>query len=251
MIAVDTHLHIYDSYALEEAVRGCVRRLTEFAPIAGGILVERSGQHVYRALLDGSAVDLQGGMSVNELDSGRCLELCPRGGGSLYLFPGRQIVTGERLEILCLGIDADIPDGLPAETAVRRVLEVGGVPVLAWAVGKWLFKRSRVVSSLLNTFSPEKLLVGDSAMRPVFWAEPRLMRQARAQGFRVLAGTDPLPAAGEAAVMGRYASRLDIDFVPDGAGKLLKAAMLNSEISLQTVGSRSAPLEFLRRMRNA
>jgi hypothetical protein len=143
-------------------------------------------------------------------------------------------------------VDAAIADGLAADEAIARVLEVGGVAVLAWAVGKWLFKRAAVVRSLLDEFASRGLLVGDSAMRPVFWGEPRLMRYARRLDMRVLAGSDPLPASGEERVMGRYASLLQGKLEKATAGQDLREALISSK--LQTVGRRSGPLEFLQRM---
>lgn len=251
MIIADTHIHIYSNYNLADAIRGCVLKLSAIAPDATcvGFLAERSDCHVYRDLASHKRDAFSEGVSVKSV--GACLELQCFNTAPLFLCPGRQIVTKERLELLCLCVDADIPDGLPAETVVNRIREVGGVPVLTWAVGKWLFKRADVVRSLLEQFSPSQLLVGDSAMRPVFWPTPLPMQFARKRGYKILAGTDPLPADGEERVMGSYASLLDAEFEPQTARESLRLALTDSSIIVKSVGRRSGVVEFLKRMVNA
>ncbi len=153
MIIADTHLHIYPNYNLADAIRGCVLKLSALAPDATyvGFLAERSDCHVYRDLASRKRDAFSEGVSVKSV--GACLELQCFNTPTLCVCPGRQIVTEERLELLCLCVDAEIPDGLPAETVVNRINEVGGIPVLTWAVGKWLFRRAAVVRLLLEQFS--------------------------------------------------------------------------------------------------
>ena len=251
MIIADTHLHFYPHYDFGSAVQGCIRRLQALAPDATcvGFLAERSDCNVYRALAEGTAGALTHNVSVSRTRDRKCLVVQCFNTPPLYLCPGRQVVTQERLELLCLTSDADIPDGLPAVEAVMRIREVGGIPVLTWAVGKWLFGRASVVRALLDRFGPDELLVGDSAMRPLFWPTPRTMRMARKHGYTILAGTDPLPAEGDARVMGRYASLLDADFDLDRARASLREALRADQDLVKVVGSRSGLFEFVRRMR--
>jgi hypothetical protein len=253
MIIADTHLHIYPEYDFAEALREYVVHLTALAPSAlcAGFMAERSDCHIYRSLADGDKDNCLENIALKVLDNGSCLELQCFNTAPLYLLPGRQIVTAEKLELLCLGVDADIPDGLPAETAVHRIREVGGIAVLTWAVGKWLFKRAAVVDELLKTFSPQELMIGDSAMRPVFWPTPRPMRFARKNGYRIIAGSDPLPAAGEEKVMGSYASLFTAEFNPEKPSLSLKSALHDPDTAIKTVGSRSGIFEFFQRMANS
>ena len=250
MIIADTHVHIYSNYNLSDAIRGCVMKLSALAPDAAcvGYLAERSDCHQYRDLASGQRDAFSEGVSVKSV--GACLELQCFNTKSLCLCPGRQIVTKERLEILCLCVDAQIPDGLPAETVVNRIREVAGIPVLTWAVGKWLFRRAPVVRSLLEKFSPSQLLVGDSAMRPTFWPTPMPMQFARKHGYKIIAGTDPLPADGEENVMGSYASLMDSPFDPENARESLRSALVNPDVIPRSVGVRSSALGFVKRMGN-
>ncbi len=251
MIIADTHLHIYPNYNLADAISDCVRNLSALAPdaVCAGYMAERSDCHLYQELASGQRDAFAEGVSVKSV--GACLELQCFNTPPLYLSPGRQIVTEENLEILCLCVDAQIPDGLPAETVVHRIREVAGIPVLTWAVGKWLFRRAAVVRSLLDTFSPSQLLVGDSAMRPIFWPTPQPMQSARKQGYKIIAGTDPLPADGEESVMGSYASLMDSDFDPQNARESLRSALINPSSIPKTIGKRSGAVAFVKRMGNA
>jgi hypothetical protein len=253
MIIADTHLHIYPEYNLAAALREYVVRLTALAPsaVCAGFMAERHDCHVYRSLAEGDKDKRLENIALNVPAGGSCLELQCFNTAPLYLLPGRQIVTAEKLELLCLGVDADIPDGLSAEDAVHRIREVGGVAVLTWAVGKWLFKRAAVVNDLLQEFGPQDLIIGDSAMRPIFWPTPRPMHFARKNGYRVIAGSDPLPAAGEERVMGSYASLFSGEFNPKTPGESIKSALSDTSVAIKSVGSRCGMLEFFQRMANS
>jgi hypothetical protein len=252
MIVADTHLHFYDCYDLSAALRGCVSRLAALAGSAScvGILAERSGQHVFSSLVDGSQT-IPGEPAIHLFEGGHCLRMQFPVLKPLYLFPGRQIVTSERLELLCLCVDAEIPDGLAADETVRRIREVGGVAVLTWAVGKWLFKRAGVVRSLLDEFKPSELLLGDSAMRPIFWPLPGPMRIARQQGRGILAGTDPLPAVTEISVMGSYASLIDYELDEKAPSESMRMALEGAAVGYELAGKRSGVLKFVQRMVNS
>lgn len=166
-----------------------------------------------------------------------------RGGQSVWVIAGRQIVARERVEILSLACAEKVPDGLPAKEVIRRVRAAGGVPVLAWAPGKWMFKRAELVRRLLDEFGPEDLLPGDSSLRPIGWPEPRVMKMRK-----TVAGSDPLPFSGEEAQAGRYGIRLSADFNESQPVSSLRAALLNPQIPIELVGSRNTPWGMVHRM---
>jgi len=162
--------------------------------------------------------------------------------------PGRQIACYERVEVLALGTDARIKDGCSAANAVRQALDVGALPVLAWGVGKWMLGREKVVEELLAKYKPSELLIGDSTMRPVFWPEPRLMRQARNAGYRVIRGSDPLPPRSEQTRAGQYGDVADTaDFDPSApaAPQILR---ILRDFPLAPAGRRAGVAEFALRM---
>jgi len=122
----------------------------------------------------------------------------------IYIIAGRQIVTAEGLELLALATHLSFEDGLPVSSALVAARASGAIPVFPWAVGKWLGKRGKILSTLLSRESPADLCLGDNSGRPVFWPNPLHFRQARALNMHVLPGTDPLPFASEAMRVGSF-----------------------------------------------
>ena len=221
---IDSHVHYYPQYNSGKMYAAFMRRtLQHGAGIGVMMLAEREGMG-----FPGT-----------------------RAARPLVVIPGRQIACAERVEILALGTEATFNDGIPAKDAIRRVADAGALPVLAWGLGKWMFKREKVVEDLLATFKPSELAIGDSSMRPVFWREPRLMRQARAAGFRILHGSDPLPPKSEETRAGQYGDIVDIDDLPElDESKPVAPQILRilREAPLTTVGHRAGPIQFLTRM---
>jgi hypothetical protein len=213
-VIADTHVHLYPVYDTAAALHTLRRRLAALAPdaVPVGFLTASAGHDAFAALTENAGLAAR--VNAEPAGSGtvlRSLSLdpLPSTRSPLVLLPGRQVVTGERIEILALTLEGPVADGRPAEATVAEILERGGVPVVSWAPGKWFFRRGRVVRALFERFRPGELLLGDTSLRPVGWGEPRLMRSARARGFGVVAGSDPLPGAGEERRLGSYATRLE------------------------------------------
>ncbi len=249
-IVVDTHVHIYPEYDPGRLLNDTAVRLQALAPGATPAicLTERSGQHVYAEWAQVSTVpgtDLpvervegRGGVALS-VDTAS---------GPLYVLPGRQVATAERLEVLILGRDLELPDGTPAADAICAGLDAGAVPVLAWAFGKWWFKRSRIVRALVRHFVPERLWLGDTTMRPREWPRGGIMRRAVANGARVVAGSDPLPGKGEAHHAGCYATLMATPLdTGDPAGSILRGFRVLPPGG-HTLGHRSALPAILMRM---
>ncbi len=134
------------------------------------------------------------------------------------------MATRERLEVLGLAMHEAVPDGLSVRETLDRVEGAGGVPVLPWALGKWLFARGRIVRDLVQSSQPDRFLLGDSAMRPRFSPCPSLMRLARTRGFGLVPGSDPLPLPGEERRAGSYALFSKTEFDPERPGAFLRGA---------------------------
>lgn len=265
-IVADTHLHLYPCYDMGRAFACLADNLAVLSEDAGvllGFMAERHDCDSFSALLNGS-VEAGAGWNIQAGADGKSVTVRASGTGDrerpsssarrpaeLCLLPGRQVVTVERLEVLALAMTGSIPDGLPAVEAVEMSIENGGIPVLAWAPGKWFFRRGRIVRDLLDRCDPGSLLIGDTSLRPGIWPEPILMRTAREKGFRVVAGSDPLPFPGEESVMGTYASFLDGSF--NSADALNSAReLLSSRLPAVPAGRRGGLLRVLLRLwRNA
>jgi hypothetical protein len=248
-LVADGHVHLYPFYDLGRALTALEENLRGHGAggVPAGFLAERHDCHVFEGLRKGR---LQvPGVDLRPAGDDRCLVRAGESGPRLFLFSGRQIVTAERLEVLALTLDLPLADGLPAADVVRRVLDAGGVPVLAWAPGKWFFERGKAVAALLRRFAPGELLLGDTSLRPTLWGEPRPMREARRRGFGVLAGSDPLPVAGEEGMPGRYATILDGDIEVARPLAGVRQALRSAGGLGPHVGARGGVVETLRRLR--
>jgi hypothetical protein len=249
MMIVDTHVHLYPDYDMGLVLRRCAERLHALVPDAVPVacLTERSDCDQYRALLASGNIAGGGILGVEVLEGGRSLAVRFGGGvPPLFVLPGRQIATRERVELHCLGKQADIPDGEPCRQTVGRILELDGLAVLPWGVGKWLFQRRHVVDALVGAFSPSELMLGDSAMRPWLWPEPMPLRCARRRGYRVLAGSDPLPHEKNGVWIGRYATLIDAQFDPAAPAKSCLDGLRLGTITQR--GKRPGPVSFALRM---
>lgn len=250
-LIADTHVHLYSCYDLPLAVRsllGNLGRLDERAAKAG-FLAERAGDHAFRDLQEGRLRLATAGLGVEPSSEAGALALTEGGKQCLWLFAGRQIVTRERIEVLALTADLSIPDRLPAAQVIEAVLAEGGIPVLSWAPGKWFLARGRLIRGLMTRFGPGKILLGDTSLRPTVWPEPRLMRLGARQGIGIVAGSDPLPFAGEERYLGTWATRLDGPFEPQRPVTSVRAVLMSPDTRHTRMGKRGSPLETLRRLR--
>lgn len=249
MMIVDTHVHLYPDHDIGVVLRLCAERLHGLVPDAVPVacLTERHDCRMFRQLCDPSAGEWAHVLGVEVLAGGGCVRVRFGGGvPPLFVLPGRQIATHERIELHCLGKDAVIADGASAVETVGRIREIDGLVVLPWGVGKWLFRRQRVVEDLCNRFGPEVLLLGDSAMRPVFWPAPQVMRATSGYSHRVLAGSDPLPHEGKGCWIGCYATLVDAPFDPSAPAQSCIMGLRQGKIAL--LGQRPGPWGFARRM---
>jgi len=204
-VVADTHVHLHPCYDLGGALATLCANLARHGEgVRAGFLAERGDYRIFAALRDGSLLP-GGGVAVRPLAEAGAL-LLESSGRQAYLFCGRQIVTAERIEVLALGADIDLADGLPADRVIAAILAADGSPVIGWSPGKWWRSRGRLVGELLRRGRPGELLLGDTALRPRSSPEPRLMREARGRGLGVIAGTDALPLPDEERLLGTYAT---------------------------------------------
>jgi hypothetical protein len=252
--ALDTHVHLHPVYDLARtfaAARDVLAGAAGPDGAAGLCLTEAAGCRAFDTLRDGGWV--VPAWTVAPAEDGRTLRVSPATGGEgLWIVAGRQIVTRERIEVLALGCGTEVPDGLAAEDAVGRVSSTGALPVLPWAPGKWFGGRGRLVATLMDRFGPSAVALADTALRPIGWPTPVLIRRGLREGFRVLAGSDPLPFAGEEGRIGRYATVVDGPLDPDEAAASILRLLGPGGPPLLTVGRRPCfPATALRLLRHA
>lgn len=244
---VDTHVHIYPFYRVTAALDSLIDNMDA----AGGAtrvacLTERHDCFLFERLAAGTDAGVADAFDARR-ESDTVLRLVRRGdGGTVYLVAGQQIVTAENIEVLALAMASRVADGAPAPDTVDAVLGAGGVPVAAWGFGKWVGGRGGVVRDLLARYEPGQMALGDTTMRPHGWATPFIMRAARRRGFKVLAGSDPLPFAGEECRPGSYHCIVDAPGATpvDVVDRLLALPAA----AVRPAGSRGTPLAVARRI---
>lgn len=126
----------------------------------------------------------------------------------LAIIAGRQIVCQEGLEVLALGYDQSIDDGLPMRAVMQTVARGGAIPVVPWGFGKWTGSRGTVVKELLCD-PPCRFVLGDNGGRLAVGGEPALFAEARERGIDILPGTDPFPFRWDSRRVGRFGIEWD------------------------------------------
>ncbi len=250
-LVADTHVHIYPCHDAARLLKNGADRLRALAETPDAVcaffLTEGQGFHFFDRLRDGTH-GLPEQYAVETCREPEAVRVCWDDQHPLWIFAGRQIVTAERLEVLALTALEGPPDGTPTGRAVEAVNESGAVAVLSWAPGKWWFQRGDVVKDIMEGHAPGLLLIGDTALRPTIWPEPRLMKRARRRGLAVLAGSDPLPFAGDDMQAGGYAVRGSLDFDPDKPVTSVRKWVRDPNAPIARIGKRNGPTEMLTRM---
>ena len=239
MIFLDAHLHLYPAFDRDQLLDALAARAQHLAPRASAtvsFLMLREGQGSLGRLIAATTRPRQQWRRVREPAPGACV--MSDGAREILLVAARQVAARERVELLGLFTEAEIPDGLSLAETAQRLRGAGALPALAWGLGKWLFPRSRAVRAMIDAAEPGSLLVCDSALRPAFWGQPRLMRRARKKGLRLLYGSDPLPRAGEETVAGRYASLIAADLGEGDPASSLRRLLLDRSVAITPVGRR-------------
>ncbi|NLB55090.1 MAG: hypothetical protein GX811_04880 [Lentisphaerae bacterium] len=252
-IVIDGHLHIYPFYDYALALKTLFNALDNVAmpflepgetPVRIALMAERRDCKFFRDLPTRNS-----GFKIEHLDSNWAMLSDHKFGEHLYILPGRQIVTAERIEVLALTVESDVPDGLPVKQVLNMLKDYQAIPVLAWAPGKWFFTRGNLVSSLLTENEPGSFLLGDTSLRPIGWPIPKLMQQGHSLGYKVIAGSDPLPAFGEERMAGAYGIHVKTWFDPDDPVTSVRKILSDNTVVPQFVGRRCGPVQVFNRLR--
>ncbi len=164
----------------------------------------------------------------------------------MVLVAGQQIRLRRGLELLALGCNPGLPDGGDLDSTAAAIRAAGALPVLPWGFGKWWLRRGRIVAGLLRTARPEELLLADSGARARLLPYPRLLARAAALGFRVLAGSDPLPLAGEITRPGSYGCLIEGPLSLDRPAAALDRLLRGAPPALPRFGTGRPLAGFLR-----
>lgn len=206
-VLIDTHVHIYKRFDLERVFATTESRSRSLAGSeckrAILFLVDRNGHEAFPDLRESArnevAVETY---RFRKQTHPETVEVS-KGDFTISILQGRQWASAERIEVLGIGTNLNLPDGEPAESIIAAISASGGLPILPWSFGKWTGLRRNSVIALMSKFSPGELCFGDITLRAV--SHPNnLLTEAYKRGFSVLAGSDPLPLPGEEQMICSY-----------------------------------------------
>ncbi|MEZ6191199.1 MAG: hypothetical protein R3C45_07895 [Phycisphaerales bacterium] len=251
VVLVDSHVHLYDCFDRVTFFDSALNNLRHAAQALGlpadtpGCLMftEMSGDHAFESLI--KQHKLPGGWTFHPAAEGRSLVAAKDGRDVLTLIAGRQIVTRENIEVLALCCNEEFTDGRAVEHTIEKVIEVGGLPVLPYGVGKWSGARGVIVDDLLNSALGSRLMLGDNAGRLSLAGEPKQFALARERGVWVLPGTDPLPFPAQARGVGRYGMVLTGGIDPGKPAASAKQSIETANQQPRVFGRTDGPIRFL------
>ncbi len=248
-LIIDAHVHLYPQADPVQALSfglmnmDAARPEKETAKI--WLLTERSDCSAFSQLQESARLGIYHIIPTRELEALR-VQLGER--IVLYILSGRQVVSTDGLEIGVLASGLRLPDReLKTAALIDQALAAGCLVTINWAPGKWSGRRRAIVRFLLEQPPRPGLFIGDSAMRPTFWPEPDLMRKARSQGWRILAGSDPLPFKDEERSFGRYGCMVTGEMDPEEPIQALKRLLVEEELEPTIWGERRGTWEFAKR----
>jgi len=220
-IAIDAHVHFHAPADAPQHLVAACRRLAadrRRQPLRVFMLAEQAGCDAYAHLRHGSRPTRDPAASWASID-----------GVPALLVRGRQMVSGEGIEVLGLGYGGPPLDGRPAAAIVTAVREAGGIAVLPWGAGKWIGRRGRLVARLLE--ADPQLLRGDNGGRPHGWPPGLLAHD------RLLSGSDPLPVAGSWTRIGTFGTGMDAELSDDDPWADLRLAIADGRRPLRPFGA--------------
>jgi hypothetical protein len=265
ILSIDGHVHIYPWYDLRQTLRIGIENLklstTRFSTFLDNDLKNDSPEMIPIWLLT-ERMDCnffkQTTASPNEFEvdgfkflpgqEKEVIIVTHAGKTVLYILAGRQIVAKEGLEILSLISTFFLEDrDKTIDEVIKGVIDSGGIPAVNWAPGKWFFSRGKVVRRVIEEYAPQDLLIGDTTLRNTLWPMPKLMTAAQQRGFKIIAGSDPLPFDGEEKYIGSYGFCLRGDFKTHRPAETILSLLRTREKNISFIGKRNDIFSFCRR----
>ena len=254
-LLIDGHVHIYPNLNLPLLIKNTLKNaviaqrtsINRDDAIKVWMLTERSDCAKFNDLLQLPNIK---GYTVNKTkeDESLLIKDADTKEPLLYIIAGRQIVTKENIEICCLGSRYSVEDKkLAIEELIGAIIQNNGIAAINWAPGKWFGKRGQIVKQTFGKFTPNQLLISDTTMRPTFWPTPKLMSTASKNGFKVIAGSDPLPFPKEEKVIAMYASIMKGEFDYERPAESVRNMIYDQTIDIIRCGKRSSTFTWLSR----
>ncbi|NJR57498.1 MAG: hypothetical protein HC769_00735 [Cyanobacteria bacterium CRU_2_1] len=255
LILADAHTHIYDCFDPSAFFNSAFNNFEVLSRQQGSeafqavlFLTETRSENyfeqLYQAAQDGS--NPIAGWSIHLTEEDRSLYITNSAHQGIFLVAGSQIVVEEDLEVLALATTKRLPDGLPLANVIHQVVDHEGIPTIPWGFGKWMGRRGKILSELLQDDRVPSLFLGDNSGRPSFWSDPPHFKQAIARKIRILPGTDPLPFDSETDRAGRFGFAVPGSLDVKRPAAHLKQLLLDPNAQVQPYGALETPFRFFR-----
>jgi len=217
-IKLDSHLHFYDSWNIsldqlfDITYANLTPKQTGDATLAAICLLDtgREESPVRQRLNDSESSEWQ----IESVEHEPGSFWCQNQRKTLLVITGTQINTAEDLEVLVVGSQSDATQGMPIKTLLEQH-SGDRLNIIPWAAGKWLSKRGRLLTQLLETMKPQQFILGDNAGRPRLWKNIDQLAYARSHNIPVLCGSDPLPLPEHYLKSGSYGNLVETSLDPE------------------------------------
>lgn len=244
----DTHVHCYEFEKIDKLFSYAHRNLSKHARAVGTndhqfVLFFTDGNHdkTWHRLCEVIQQNKTIGDWVCHFIDDEHLISASNGERTLILAPARQINSQERLEFLLLGCELDIADGDTAEHIINEHHQK--YPIISpWGVGKWLGKRSQLLSQLLNK-QGQHFMLGDNGGRPNLWAYVPHFKQSP---LNIINGSDPLPIDGEIQRVGDFGVHFELPSNDEITLTSLLQALKSEHIKKQNFGRSLSLIQFVK-----
>lgn len=258
MLFVDAHVHIYQCFDLNLFFNSAFKNFKNASESRCQeetlfilFVADWSNERWFRKLKDLADCKTDGSeqsrtFRVHRTDEPNSLRVSNLESEELFVIAGRKIITAENLEVLALCSQDEIPDGQSLEQTITLINETGVVPVVPWAVGKWLGKRGHVLTEMMVDPQRPYFCLCDNGNRPHFWRWPSHFRLAQSLGIPIISGSDPLHFHSEAGRTGKFGFCIDRQVSGKQLSVELDSFLKDTSLTIQCYGDLEHPLRFFR-----
>lgn len=242
---VDGHVHLHPGFDLAQVLDSARRNMGLSGPPEGSagflLLTETAGTDRFSSLPNRAGIWSVEPCAEPVSKVARCRDGC-----RIFIIAGRQIVTAEGLEVLVHGTTGTIADGLPLHDVMAVADGLAALAVLPWGVGKWVGERGRIIRSLAAAApASARFCLADTGVRLKGTPRPKALTEAETNGWRVLAGSDPLPFPTQTSAVGRFGFTAEFLLDPDHPFHSLESWVRSCGRSPDCYGSLQGLIGFL------
>jgi hypothetical protein len=246
-LPVDAHVHFHDAGCVGPTLDAAAAnfgalRLASTGPVRGALLLAQSRrERVFEWLREqvrvgrwhvATARDEPQSLWLRE-DVAEILVVC-----------GSQVVAEPGLEVLALGTDRRIDDGLGLAATLGLARSEDALAVLPWGFGKWTGRRRRRVREAIESEKDVDLWMGDNGGRLASLPTPRLLAEGERCGHAILPGTDPFPFWHDYRRVGSFGCLVPARLDADRPWQSLREALTQARSSPPSYGRGAGLFEF-------